>query len=99
MIKHIVMWKLHKDGTDDQRRETIAAFREKTDHLKQIIPEIVEARIGENLNDGDVFHVCIDSVFESMESLSRYINHPEHLKVREFMTAASYDKAVFDYEI
>ena len=97
MLKHIVMWKLHKDGTDQQRKETIEAFRQKTEYLKSIIPEIIEARVGENIGEGDVFHVCIDSVFESVEALDTYIYHPEHLKVREFMTAASYDKAVFDY--
>ncbi len=98
MIKHIVLWKLHKDGTKEERLASIEEFRKKTEYLKTIIPEIQEATVGANLNEGDVFHVCIDSVFRSMEELNTYINHPEHLKVRAFMTSISYEKASFDYE-
>lgn len=98
MIKHIVFWKINKDGTDKDRKRTVERFREKTEHLKTIIPQIREASVGENVNSGNAFHVCIDSVFNSLEDLNIYINHPEHLKVREFMDSVSYDKTVFDYE-
>lgn len=54
--------------------------------------------VGYNVNEGDVFHVCIDSVFDSLEDLNTYIDHPEHQKVRAFMNEVSYDKTVFDYE-
>lgn len=98
MIKHIVFWKINKDGTEEERKATVEAFRQKTEYLKTIIPQIKEATVGYNYNDGDVFHVCIDSVFENEEELDKYIYHPEHLKVREFMNSVSYDKTVFDYK-
>ena len=98
MIKHIVFWKFLKEGTDEDRQKAISQFRQKTEYLKTIIPEIQEATVGYNLNEGDVYHVCIDSVFRSMEELDAYINHPEHLKVREFMNSISFDKTTFDYE-
>lgn len=97
MIKHIVFWKINKDGTAEDRMATVEAFRKKTEYLGTIIPEIKSAVVGANVNEGDVFHVCIDSVFEDLDALERYINHPEHLKVREFMNSVSYDKTVFDY--
>ncbi|NBH70745.1 Dabb family protein [Clostridiaceae bacterium] len=98
MIKHIVFWKIHKDGTQEERRQAIDAFRSKTEYLKSVIPQIRQAAVGSNINSGDVFHVCIDSLFDSVEDLEIYINHPEHLKVREFMNQVSYEKTVFDYE-
>lgn len=98
MIKHIVFWKINKGGTPEDRQQTIDAFRRKTDYLKTIIPQIRQATVGGNINSGDVFHVCIDSLFDSVEDLETYINHPEHLKVREFMNQVSYEKTVFDYE-
>ena len=99
MIKHIVFWKIHENGTAAQRLETVNAFTEKVEYLKTIIPEILSATVGSNINEGDVFHLCIDSEFESMDSLQRYIDHPEHLKVRAFLNTVAYDKAVFDYEM
>lgn len=98
MIKHIVLWKINKDGTADDRKKTIGLFREKTERLKTIIPQIRHAYVGENIETKDAFHVCIDSVFDSLEDLDVYINHPEHLKVREFMNSVAYEKTVFDYE-
>lgn len=97
MIKHIVFWKIHEHGTAQERQHTIEQFRLKTEYLKTIIPEIKEASVGCNINTGDAFHVCIDSTFCSPEELDAYIQHPEHLKVREFMNSVSYDKTVFDF--
>ena len=98
MIKHIVYWKVCKDGTKEDRQKVVEEFTNKTTYLKTIIPQIIEAKVGSNINDGDVFHVCIDSVFNNVEELEQYINNPEHLKVREYMNSVSYDKTVFDYE-
>ena len=98
MIKHIVFWKICKDGTEADRQEVIDTFRGKTEFLKTIIPEIVSATVAGNINTGDVFHVCIDSTFNNLVELDRYINHPEHLKVRAYMSSVSYEKTTFDYE-
>lgn len=98
MIKHIVFWKILKDGTAEERLQAAEIFRRKTEYLKTIIPQIQEATVGINVNEGDVFHVCIDSTFRSLDELNAYINHPEHLKVREYMNTISFDKTVFDYE-
>lgn len=97
MIKHIVMWKVHKDGTEQQRYESYLKFDEMTKNLKKIIPEIVETRAGYNTNAND-FHICVDAIFKNKEDLETYIWHPEHLKVREFLNSILYEKAIFDYE-
>ena len=98
MIKHIVMWKILKDGTAEERLAACREFAEKTAYLQSIIPEIKEAKVGWNVNDGDVFHICIDSVFENLDDLNTYINNPEHMKVRTWLNSILYDKAVMDYE-
>lgn len=97
MLKHIVLWKIHKGGTKEQKLESCQAFKEKTRYLKTVIPEIVEARVAYNLNE-DGFDICIDSVFRNEEDLERYIMHPEHLKVRAFLDTIQYEKTTFDYE-
>ena len=53
MIKHIVFWKINKDGTDSDRRATVEAFRKKTEYLQTIIPQIKSATVGYNVNEGD----------------------------------------------
>lgn len=98
MIKHIVLWKFSKDSTEEDRLAVAQAFREKVEYLGTIIPEIKSATVGWNLSSGDVYHVILDSVFEDAESLDRYINHPEHLKVRAFINGATSERTVFDYK-
>ena len=97
MLKHIVAWKILKNGTQEERMEAAKVFKEKTEYLKTIIPEIKKAAVGFNIAEGDVFHVCIDSRFEDQESLERYLIHHEHLKVREYMNGIAFDKMIFDY--
>jgi Stress responsive A/B Barrel Domain. len=97
MVKHIVFWKINEGGTAADRERTCKEFCAKIEYLKTIIPQIKTAVVGLNYIEGDVFHICIDSIFESDGDLQAYINHPEHLKVREFMNSVSYDKTVFDY--
>lgn len=97
MIKHIVMWKIHKNGTEQQKQESFLLFKEKTAYLQTIIPQIVEATVARNINE-NTFDICIDSLFKSREDLETYIMHPEHLKVRAFLDEIQYEKAVFDYE-
>lgn len=99
MIKHIVLWKINKDGTQEDRQKTLEEFHDKVEYLKTIIPEIKEARVALSYNGGDAFHLCIDSIFENDEELQTYINHPEHLKVREWLNSVAYDKTSFDYVI
>ena len=98
MIKHIVFWKVTPAGDANRHQAVFEEFSKKTAHLKSIIPEIIEARIGLNYVEGDVFNICIDSAFASQADLDAYINHPEHLKVREWLNSVTYDKAIFDYE-
>ncbi len=93
MIKHIVFWKVK----EELRQEAFETFCGMTDHLRSILPEIVETRAGMNFNEGDGYHICVDAVFRNEKDLETYIYHPDHLKVREYMTSISYDKTVFDY--
>ncbi len=97
MIKHIVFWKISPPGDREAHMKIVEEFGKKTAYLKTIIPEIVDAVVGHNFVEGDVFNICIDATFQSQEDLDAYINHPEHLKVREYMNSVTYDKAVFDY--
>jgi len=98
MIKHIVFWKIKGEGQSAEKERVFQEFTKKTEYLKTIIPQIISAQVGLNKNP-DGYHVCIDSIFQDMESLSVYIDHPEHLKVRKYMDAVTDGKTVFDYEM
>ena len=94
MVKHIVMWKVKEGETVEN---VVAKFNSMLDDLEKVCPLIIERRVGINLNENEVFDFCIDSLFKDMDDLNEYIYHPVHLKIREYLTSISCEKAVFDY--
>jgi hypothetical protein len=98
MIKHIVFWKILEKGSEADRFQAYQQFKAAVSDLQAVIPEIKQATVGYNFLTGDIFHVCIDSVFADEKDLQIYINHPEHLKLRAYLNTISYEKAIFDYE-
>lgn len=98
MIKHIVFWKIHQNGTESVRKETFHQFENMINDLSKVIPQIVEARVGYNFQADNNYHICIDAIFNSRADLDTYIKHPDHLKVRKFLDSCQFEKTIFDYE-
>lgn len=98
MVKHIVLWKIKGENSKDAHMQVCERFSAMLEELKKVLPEIVEARAALNFAEGAGFDMCIDSTFKSREDLDKYIYHPEHLKIREYLNSVTSEKAVFDYE-
>ncbi len=100
MIKHIVMWKLVHFFEGKSKIEIASLIKEKLDSLKHTIPQIMEIEVGINFNKSDAsYDVSLYSVFKSGEDLEIYQNHPEHLKVAEFIAKVRVSRVVCDYKV
>ncbi len=98
MVKHIVLWKICEGGTQEDREAVLKEFEKKIEYLKTIIPELKpETRVA--LSYVGDYHLCIDGYFDDEEAVMRYINHPEHLKVRAWLDTLQYGKTTFRYEV
>jgi len=99
VIKHIVMWKLKDSHEGMSKDELMDKIKQDLESLKSAIPEIKDMEIGRNSNELPTsFDVALYSEFESKEDLETYQNHPEHLKVAEFIRQARTNAVVVDYE-
>ena len=99
MIKHIVMWKLKDSHEGMSKDELMDKIKQDLEGLKSVIPEIKDMEIGRNSNELPTsFDVALYSEFESQEDLEIYQEHPEHLKVAEFIRQIRTDAVVVDYE-
>ena len=99
MLRHMVYWKINKDEDEAGRQEVFETFKQKTYALKPIIPETQGITVAMNIVGGDNYDICLDGNFENQEALARYIDHPEHLKVRAYIDTKTYAKTIFDYEV
>ncbi len=99
MIKHIVMWRLKEFAAGASREENAKKLKESLEDLKDQIEDIKAIEVGINFNSSPTaFDVVLYSEFSDMEGLNAYQNHPEHLKIVDFVGEIRSDRAVVDYE-
>ncbi len=100
MVKHVILWTLKKEFTEEQLAEIKAGIKEGLEGLAGKIPGLLDIHvITEGLASSNV-DVMLDSTFESEDALKGYAIHPEHVavadgKVRPFTASRS----CMDYEI
>lgn len=98
MIKHIILWKICKDGTEEDKQRVAETMARSYEEMKKTVPELrQDARVARGL-PGD-YDLCVDALFEDMAALQRFNENPQHLKVRAYINEYAYDKVIFDYEV
>ncbi len=99
MIKHIVMWRLKDSAAGASREENAKKLKQSLEDLKDKIGDIKALEVGINFNASPAaFDVVLYSEFADREGLDSYQNHPEHLKIVDFVGEIRTDRAVVDYE-
>ncbi len=99
MIKHIVMWKLKDFAAGASREENAKKLKQSLEDLEDKIEDIKAVEVGINFNSSPAaFDVVLYSEFSDREGLDAYQNHPEHLKIVDFVGEIRTDRAVVDYE-
>ena len=93
------MWKLKDQELGRTKKENALEIKNRLTALIGIIPEIVSMEIGISVNDTDplAYDAVLIMTFNSMEDLSIYKNHPEHLKVSSFVKQVRVSRTVVDY--
>ncbi|AUM88349.1 stress responsive protein [Clostridium botulinum] len=99
MIKHIVMWRLKEFAEGKSKLENANIIKINLEDLKHRIDEVKLIEVGVNINNSQqAYDVVLYSEFENLEDLNLYQNHPDHVKVGEFINKVKEDRIVTDYE-
>ncbi|WP_035671031.1 Dabb family protein [Flavobacterium sp. 83] len=99
MIHHIVMWKLKDFAQGKSKAENAILLKERLEGLKKDIPEIVEIRVGLNIeSEYTNFDAVLHSYFNSFETLETYQNHPIHNVVADWIGEIRDLRYCVDYE-
>lgn len=100
LIKHIVMWKLKEVAEGKSKLENANIIKMSLEDLQNKIDQINMIEVGVNINNSkQAYDVVLYSEFENIEDLNLYQNHPEHLKVGEFINKVKDERVVADYEV
>jgi hypothetical protein len=99
MVRHIVMWTLAESAESKSKEENLREVKIRLESLKASIPEIQFLEVGMNINSSeDAYDVVLVTEFKNEEALEHYQNHPDHIKVRDFLRKVRLRHAVVDYQ-
>ncbi|GAB62061.1 conserved hypothetical protein [Candidatus Jettenia caeni] len=100
MIKHIVMWKLKDVAEGSGKMVNARKMKDLLESLKGKIGEVKHIEVGINSVKTDASaDVVLYSEFACMKDLDIYQNHPEHVKIVQFVREVCMERRVVDYEI
>ncbi len=91
MIKHVVMWKLKNIYDGDE-------VVKKLKNLEGRIPGLISIAAGTDINkSGVAFDLVLISEHESQDALDFYQDHPEHLKVKNYIGSVTKERVLVDF--
>ncbi|EDU36475.1 stress responsive A/B barrel domain protein [Clostridium sporogenes ATCC 15579] len=94
------MWKLKEFVEGKSKLENANILKTSLEDLQNKIDVLKLIEVGVNINDSkQAYDVVLYSEFENLEDLNLYQNHPDHLKVGEFINKVKEERIVTDYEV
>ncbi len=83
MVKHVILWTLKEEYSDEQKKEIKKDIKAGLEGLKGRIPGLVDIQV--NIDDlaSSNADLMLDSTFEDEASLKGYAVHPEHVAVAD----------------
>jgi hypothetical protein len=91
------MWNYADGFSASENAANAAKMKALLEELTGLIDGIVELKVRVNGMESSNRDIMLDSLFESAQALSAYIEHPEHKRVGEFVRAVTKDRACVDY--
>jgi hypothetical protein len=81
MVKHVILWNLKEEYSDEEKQSIKKGIREGLEGLKGKIPGLIDIRVNTEPLASSNCDVMLDSSFEDEEALKTYSKHPAHLEV------------------
>lgn len=79
MVKHIILWKLREDLSEQEKREIAAGIKDHLEALVGKVPGLLRLKIVINEMESSNADLMLDSELEDEEALKGYQKHPEHV--------------------
>ena len=79
MVRHVILWKIKKEYTGEERSRAILGVKESLEALAGKIPGLLSIRVETEALPSSNADLMLDSTFESREALAGYQSHPDHV--------------------
>ncbi len=98
MVKHIVLWNFIEGFSDREKAEASAKMKALLEPIKELVPGAVEIQVVQNQLASSNRDIALISIFETVEALSTYQNHPAHVEAGKYVRSVTCNRACIDYE-
>lgn len=99
MVKHVILWKIKEDKTEEEKKVIRQNVKEGLEGLKGQIPGLVEISVQTESLASSTADLMLDSLFESEEALKGYAVHPAHVAVADSAVRPNMEvRMCLDYE-
>ncbi|MDH3348002.1 MAG: Dabb family protein [Desulfobulbaceae bacterium] len=99
MLKRIMMWRLNDVAQEQQKKDNGLAVKDRLEQLTGKIPEIEHFKVALNIaDDPAAADVVLISFFADRPAYLRFLDHPEHKKVMEFVESVTSERWFVEYE-
>lgn len=99
MIRHIVMFKLKEFATPADKQAKMQEIKDSLEALIHKIDILRMIKVDFNCNPTEVWDVILTTELDTLEDVSTYANHPEHVAVSKGIIApVKADRACVDYQ-
>lgn len=100
MVKHIILWKLKEDLSEEQKVQVLAGMKENLEGLVGQVPGLLRMNIVISPLESANADVMLDSDLETQEALKGYQVHPEHVHVANtYVRPFTETRLCMDYEV
>lgn len=82
MVKHIILWTLNPELSDEEKENVKKGIKQGLESLKGKVPGLIDIKVNvDGRLESSNCDVMLDSTLESAEALKVYASHPAHLEV------------------
>ena len=83
MVKHIILWQLKDELSEEEKQTVKAGIKEGLEGLAGKVPGLTEVHVQTQGLASSNADVMLDTTLVDEESLKGYAVHPEHVKVAD----------------
>ena len=101
MVKHIILWTLNPELSDEQKEEVKKGIKAGLESLKGVVPGLIDVKVNV---DGRLASsncdVMLDCTLESEEALKAYAVHPAYVEIANIKVRPyTVQRTCLDFEV
>lgn len=100
MVRHVILWKLKEDLTEEQKDKVRKEAKEHLEGLVGVVPGLREMHINISGLASANMDMMLDGLYDDEASLRGYSKHPAHVEVANtYVRPYTVVRSCFDYEV